>query len=103
MARMDEILTIRESEINKLEQKVDSLKICVSTKDSTISEITAKLEETQLQLERATFKQKQERRIRTKQSKNNENRTHFSKSNERKDLSGNQFLKLNLILQHVEY
>ena len=90
---MDEILTIRESYINKLEIKVKSLMETIEIKDTTIREITTKLEENQAKLDQIALSQTHERKIRTKVNNSKGNRTHFSKSNERKDFGGIFLLK----------
>ena len=89
---MDEILTIRENEIKKLDKLVKHLNENIESKNEKLNEISVKLETTQAQLERVISQKTQERKIRTKISGVKEAQTHFSKSNERKDLNGNYLM-----------
>lgn len=86
--RMDEMLTIRETEIDKLESNLKLLNNMVKVKESKIKELQENLDEAKLSLEEQKFALDHERKLQTKFHKLNNGKL-YSKSNDRRDNSNN--------------
>lgn len=86
-ARMDEMLTIRETEIKRLEEKLKAVSEQVTCKDLKISELVKNLEEATKTLEQERVVFNTERKMMVRFNKSSEDGKIYSKSNERRDQS----------------
>lgn len=86
-ARMDEMLTIREREIIKLENKVKALSITIRDKDNSIKESQLKLSEAKAIIEEQRKEIEREKNLMTRIHKLEDSKS-YSRSNGRRDRSG---------------
>ena len=85
-ARMDEMLTIREEEIDKLKEEVEDLTNQLDEKDSRYSELKQELDKAKRNLSQERCILENERKAYARFNKSTEEARAYSRSNERNDI-----------------
>lgn len=94
-ARMDEMLTLREKEINKLEKQLKFVNKSLGERDILVGKLETELEQTKNSLNKERYIFENERKALVRFNKSTEEVRAYSRSNERTETVKGKFITVN--------